>query len=303
MLSSPSALLNLAGTRLDAVFHPRGRYEKVSSDAVQAVRRLRLRRIGQRPHFLCLLLMLFLFMCMVSTAIVVTSQQILYFPHGETRASSEVPWYPPYIYQPLNPDGDLCQLEAVFYSETPNSQHKEVMWTVVYSDEKMKNGFLNSLYYVFRAMWYGRVRDIETFFTYGNASCWAIDFQGVSVCDGNIFSSVPQEHCYATIVGGENRSMDVFIRTWNHLMGPDPGVEPGVQYERVQWIARNISQAALPNVTASLRPSARLVAPAPTRIGQATRTEVDSANMMPWGKKYRNTPREPELREYVHLCE
>jgi len=295
MLSSSSFGLLLAlRARVDAVLKPRGRYSQVSSDDSR-----RPRRVGHRPHFLCMMILLFLLMCVISTGIVVSSQQVLYFPHGETTSSGRVPWYPPYIYQPLNPDGDLCQLEGVFYSETMDSKHKEVMWTVVYSDEKMKNGFLNSLYFIFRALWYGRVRDIETFFTYGNASCWAIDFQGVSVCDGSIFSSVPQEHCYATIVGGENRSMDVFIRTWNHLMGSDPGKDPGVQYERVRWIARNVSNTSL---TAPSR-SNRTVSTVTTRIGQATRSEVDAANMMPWGKRYRNIPREPELREYVHLCE
>jgi len=296
MLSSSSFGLLLAlRTRLDAVFRPRGRYSQVSSDDPSSRRPRRV--IGQRPHFLCLMLLLFLLMCVISTGIVVTSQQVLYFPHGETKSPGLVPWYPPYIYQPLNPDGELSLLEAVFFSETINSKHKEVMWTVVYSDEKMKNGFLNSLYFIFRALRYGRVRDIETFFTYGNSSCWAIDFQGVSVCDGNIFSSVPQEHCYATIVGGANRSMDVFIRTWNHLMGSDPDAEPGVKYERVQWIARNASNTS----TTSVRPST--VSKVTTRIGRATRNEVDTANMMPWGKTYRNIPREPELQEYVHLCE
>lgn len=269
------------------------RYTAVSLNELPSPRRA----AGRPPHFLCLVCLLFLFLCVGSTLVVVLGQEVLNFPHGETKSAQSVPWYPPYIYQPLNPDGEICQLEAVFFSETLNSRHKEVMWTVVYSDEKMKNGFLNSLYYIFRALWYGRVRDIETFFTYGNESCWAIDFQGVSVCDGSLFASVPQEHCFATIVGGENRSMDVFIRTWNHLMGADPGEEPSVRYERVHWVARNSSRVR------EMTAEERAVAAVATRIGRATRDEVDLANMMPWGKRYKNVPREPELKEYIHLCE
>jgi len=291
--------------RLAVLFKPfKAKYSRVPVDESKD----RPLRRGRRPHFLCLLLLLFLFMCVISTATVVTSQEVLNFPHGETKTPGLVPWYPPYIYQPLNPDGDVCQLEAVFFNEAVNSKHKEVMWTVVYSDEKMKNGFLNSLYYIFRAMWYGRVRDIETFFTYGNESCWAIDFHGVSICDGAIFSSIPQQHCQATIVGGENRSMDVYIRTWNHLMGAEPGQEPGLRYERVKWLEGIAggpeNHSSSPPPTAAPKKSRKdSVAKANTRIGRATRNEVDVANMMPWGKHYKNLPREPELQEYIHLCE
>lgn len=118
-------------------------------------------------------------------------------------------------------------LRAVFVSALPRGGHEVTLW---FSDEDHPWAPVDHAYDLYRYFAWGRVDDLETF---------RITPEGMFNLDGVAageqgFGVLWAEHQSGLV--GRGGPPRLYVRTWNHLLSPDP--EPGVDYvqAKVPWL-------------------------------------------------------------------
>jgi hypothetical protein len=117
------------------------------------------------------------------------------------------------IYQPV-PDWRKSPIQAIFLNKEDSSY--EI--SIIFKDEKhpFPVGHLISLLY--RKLFFGRQKDIETFKVYLSKNNIIVSFPSTYSDNQHLEEVLPRHLSKSFRLNSTIKDIDIFINTWNHLM-------------------------------------------------------------------------------------
>lgn len=261
--------------------------------------RLKRRLCGLRPGVaacICFLPAAIIVTVMFACSESISSTTLASLGVGDLHPGEEVPWSSaPVIMQSHL---ETNRLEGIFWSPRIVGGEKVIEWTLVYSDESMGNTVLDFLYAVGRAIVFGRRRDIETFYVYGNTStCWVVYFIDVEHRDNNT-GWYDNRHFSGIATGRVGDELLVYVRSWNHMLLNLPGADNHYLDALARWVVLFVMSYPQFSLTVSCSSPAPLLA-------AASREELDTITQCWWGRR-RTSPVDGEffdLKPLPYTCE